>query len=157
VAAVLVLKFLHILSMFGAVTLVVGSIVFLDLVGRSRDIVSYRRLDAIVQRTDLVAVVLFLAGIVLGFLTAFAGGFDLTAGWLILAYVLVGALLLEAFLFTLPWYSKIREAANNADDARAAAEVERLLRTPHHVVLVAVIVLLWASVIFVMVVKPNPF
>jgi hypothetical protein len=157
VVAVLVLKLLHILAMFGAVTLIVGSIVFLDLVGRSRDIVAYRRLDAVVQRTDVVAVGLFVAGIVLGVLTALAGGIDLTAGWLILAYVLVGALFIEGFLFTLPWYAKIREAANDTDDARAASDVERLLRTPHHVVLVTVIVLLWAGVIFVMVVKPNPF
>ncbi len=153
----LVLKFLHIVAMFGAVTLVVGSIVFLDLMGRTRDIAAYRRLDAITQRTDMAAVALFLAGIVLGFATALAGGLDLTAGWLILAYVLVAALFVEAFVFTIPCYARIREAANDADETRAAAEVNRMLRTPHHLALVAVVVLLWTSVIFVMVVKPNPF
>jgi uncharacterized membrane protein len=150
-------KFLHIASMFAAVTLIFGSIVFLDLVGRRRDLAAYRRLDAIVQRTDNVGVVLFLAGIVFGVLTALAGGFDLTAGWLLLAYVLVAALFAEGFLFTIPRYGRIREAANQADEVRAALEVDQLLRSPHHAVLVTVTGLLWVAVIFVMVLKPDPF
>jgi hypothetical protein len=152
-----VLKFLHIVMMFGAVTLVFGSIVFLDVVGRTRDVNTYRRLDAIVQRTDMVAVVLFVGGIVFGFLTALAGGFDLTAGWLVLAYILVAGLFVEGFLFTIPWYGRIREAANGSDEARAATEVERLLRSRHHALLVTITALLWVAVVFVMVVKPDPF
>lgn len=153
----LIFKFLHIVSMFGAVTLIVGSILFLDIVGRNRDVAAYRRLDAVVQRTDMVALGLFLAGLVFGFLTALTGGFDLAASWLVLAYILVGALFAEGFLVTIPWYSRIRDAANDPDETRAAANVERLLRSPRHLVLVTVIVLLWAAVIFVMVVKPDLF
>ena len=130
---------------------------FLDLVGRSRDIAAYRRLDAITQRTDLVAVMLFVAGIVLGLLTALAGGFDLTAGWLVLAYILVVALFVEGLVFTIPRYARIRQAANDPDETRAADEVGRLLRAREHLVLVTVVVLLWIAVIFVMVVKPDPF
>jgi hypothetical protein len=154
---VLILKFLHIVSMFAAVTLIVGSIVFLDIVGRNRDVGAYRRLDAVVQRTDIVALVLFLAGLVFGFLTAVTGGFDVGASWLVLAYILVAAIFVEGFLVTVPWYSRIRDAANDPDETRAAANVERLLRSGRHLALVTVIVLLWAAVIFVMVVKPDPF
>ena len=153
----LIFKFLHIVSMFGAVTLIVGSILFLDLVGRNRDIGAYRRLDAVSQRTDMVAIGLFLAGIVFGFLTALTGGFDLTASWLVLAYILVGAIFVEGFLVSLPWYARIRAAANDPDERRAAMNVERHLRSPRHLALVTLIVLLWAGVIFVMVVKPDPF
>ena len=153
----LIFEFLHIVSMFGAVTLIVGSIVFLDIVGRNRDVAAYRRLDAMVQRTDMVAIALFLAGIVFGFLTALTGGFDLTASWLVLAYILVGAIFVEGFLVTVPWYSRIRAAANDPDEARAALNVERHLRSRRHLALVTVIVLLWAAVIFVMVVKPDLF
>ena len=47
----LVFKFLHIASMFGAVTLVFGSIVFLDLLARRSDVAAYLRVDALAQRT----------------------------------------------------------------------------------------------------------
>ncbi|MBA2556949.1 MAG: hypothetical protein H0V12_06335 [Chloroflexi bacterium] len=127
----LTFKFLHIITMFGAVTLLVGSMVFLDLVARARDIVTYRRMDAIVQRTDMVGLGLFLAGIVFGVLTALMGGFDLTASWLILSYVLVVALVIEGVVISLPWYGRIRQAASGEDDAAAAA-VERMMRTPRH-------------------------
>jgi hypothetical protein len=151
------LKFLHIISMFGAVTLVFGSLVFMDLAGRMGDVVTYRRLDAVVQRTDLLAMALFLLGLVFGFLTAITGSFDLAAGWLVLAYILVLAIFIEGFVFTFPWYRRLRETAHDGDEARARVELQRLLHSGHHTALVAVVSLLWAGVIFVMVVKPDPF
>jgi hypothetical protein len=153
----LILKFLHIVSMFSGVTLAVGSLVFLDLVARTRDVDAYRRLDAIVQRTDMAAVALFLAGIAFGFLTAITGGFDLTASWLILAYVLVAAIVVEGLVFSGPWFTRIREAASQADRTAAAAEVQRLIRNPKHLAALANVNLLFVAIIYVMVVKPTLF
>jgi uncharacterized membrane protein len=153
----LVFKFLHIVTMFAAVTLVFGSIVFADLIARRGDAATYLRLDAIVQRTDLVGGGLFLAGIVFGFATALTGGFDLTASWLLLAYVLVAAIFVEGILITLPRYNHIRQVAMNGDPATAGAEIARLVRAPAHVALVVIVALLWLSVIYVMVFKPTLF
>ena len=100
----LVFNFLHIASMFGAVTPVFGSIVFLDLLARRGDAEAYLRVDALAQRTDIVAIGLFLAGLVFGFATPLTGDFDLTADWLILAYVLVVALFVEGIFITIPRY-----------------------------------------------------
>jgi hypothetical protein len=100
----LVFKFLHIASMFAAVTLVFGSIVYLDLLARRADAVAYLRVDALAQRTDIVAIGLFLVGLVFGFATALTGSFDLTASWLILAYVLVAAIFVEGIFITIPRY-----------------------------------------------------
>ena len=153
----LVFKFLHIASMFAAVTLVVGSCVFLDLVGRARDVDTYRRLDAVVQRTDIVAIALFLAGLAFGFVTAITGGFDLLASWLVLAYVVVAGLFIEGFVLTIPSYNRLREAANLPDREAAAAEVDRLLRSARHLSALTVMVTLWLAAILVMVIKPDLF
>ncbi|MDP8904390.1 MAG: DUF2269 family protein [Chloroflexota bacterium] len=153
----LIFKFLHIAFMFAAVTLVFGSIVFADLLARRGDVATYLRLDAIVQRTDLVGVGLFVVGLVFGFATALTGGIDLTASWLLLAYILVAAIFIEGLFITIPRYNHIREVAMKGDPATAGAEIARLVRAPAHVALVVIVAVLWLSVIYVMVVKPTLF
>jgi hypothetical protein len=156
---VLILKFLHILSMFSGVTLALGGAVFLHLVAHAGDVAAYRRLDALAQRTDVVAITLFLGGIVFGILTALTGGMDLTAGWLILAYILAAAIVIDGVLFLDPWYRRLRKAANHADSATAAEEFHRLVHAHRgrHLASLAVGTSLWVAILYVMVVKPNPF
>ena len=153
----LLFKFLHIASMFAAVTLIFGSIVFMDLFARRGDAATYLRLDGLAQRTDMIAVGLFLMGLLFGFATALTGPFDLTASWLILAYVLVAIIFVEGFFITMPRYNHIREVASNADPAVADETIARLVRSPGHVALVTMVAILWLGVIFVMVVKPTLF
>lgn len=153
----LIFKFLHIGFMFAAVTLIFGSIVFLDLLARRADAVAYLRLDALVQRTDIIAIGLFLLGLVFGFATALTGTFDLTASWLILAYVLVVAIFVEGIFVTIPRYARIRNVATNSDPKMAGESIARLVRDPLHVGLVVIVAILWLGVIYVMVVKPTLF
>jgi hypothetical protein len=153
----LLFKFLHIASMFAAVTLVFGSIVFLDLLARRADAVAYLRLDALVKRTDVIGAGLFLMGLVFGFATALTGAFDLTASWLILAYVLVAGIFVEGIFITIPRYNHIREVATNSDPALAGDAIARLVRRPLHVALVTIVAVLWLGVVYVMVVKPALF
>jgi hypothetical protein len=154
---VLVFKFLHIASMFAAVTLIFGSIVFLDLLARRADAAAYLRLDELVKRTDIVAIGLFLMGLVFGFATALTGEFDLTASWLILAYVLVAGIFVEGIFITIPRYNHIREVATDSDPKVAGESIARLVRDPRHLGLVAIVAILWLGVIYVMVVKPTLF
>ena len=51
----------------------------------------------------------------------------------------------------------LREAANLPDDEAATREVDRLLRSPRHLVALATMVTLWLAAIFVMVIKPDLF
>jgi uncharacterized membrane protein SirB2 len=82
-------RFLHIASMFGAVTLGVGGILFRNAVVRSGDVAAIRQALAVERRlAHLVATPLFIAGVAFGFVTAVTIGFDLTAPWLVTAYVL---------------------------------------------------------------------
>jgi hypothetical protein len=155
----LILKFLHILSMFSAVTLALGGAVFLHLVAHAGDVAAYRRLDSLAQRTDIVAISLFVAGIVFGILTALAGGFDLVASWLVLAYLLVAAIVIDGIFFLDPWYRRLRKAARHPDPAAAANEFRRLVhhRRGRHLGSLLVGTSLWVAILYVMVVKPAPF
>lgn len=153
----LIFKFLHIASMFAAVTLIFGSIVFMDLLARRGDAATYLRLDGLAQRTDMLAVGLFLMGLVFGFATALTGEFDLTASWLILAYVLVAVIFVEGLFITIPRYNHIRKVATDSDPAFAGEAIARLVRSPKHVALVTMVAILWLGVVYVMVVKPTLF
>ena len=153
----LIFKFLHIASMFAAVTLIFGSIVFMDLLARRGDAATYLRLDGLAQRTDMLAVGLFLMGLVFGFATALTGEFDLTASWLILAYVLVAVIFVEGLFITIPRYNHIRKVATDSDPAFAGEAIARLVRSPGHVALVTMVAILWLGVVYVMVVKPTLF
>jgi len=74
--------------MFGVITLWVGAWVIWDLVARTGDRSALRRVDHVSQTTGQIGFVFLIVGIVAGFVTAIAGGFDLTAPWLLIAYAL---------------------------------------------------------------------
>jgi hypothetical protein len=111
----------------------------------------------VIQRTDMVGAGLFVAGLVFGFATALTGPFDLTASWLVLAYVLVAAIFVEAMFITNPRYTHIRQVATKTGPEAAGAAIEKLVRDPRHVALVGLVTLLWLSVLYLMIVKPTLF
>jgi hypothetical protein len=141
-------KVAHVASMFGVVTLWVGAWVVWDLVARTGDRSALRRVDHVSQRTGQMGFVLLLVGVVAGLLTAISGGFDLTAPWLIIAYVL-----LAADLALIRWSTvhveRVRAAQNDeAQDLAAVAASPRANFT-----LVA-LVGIWLLLIADMVIKP---
>ncbi len=85
----LIWKLLHVVSMFGVITLWVGAWVVWDLVARTGDHSALRRVDHVSQTTGQIGFFLLLIGIVAGFVTAIVGGLNLTAPWLLIAYALV--------------------------------------------------------------------
>lgn len=83
-------KVLHVVSMFSAVTLLVGGSVYFDALVRKRD----ARVLAAFGETAMgplgnIGIGLVIAGVVFGLVTAIVGDFDLTQTWLVIAYVLV--------------------------------------------------------------------
>jgi len=90
-----IFKALHILSMFAVVTMEIGAEFLYAFTISRRDVRALATVHRILEQARLgwVAVVMFIAGIGFGLLTAWTGGFDLLAGWLIAAYVLVAVIL----------------------------------------------------------------
>jgi hypothetical protein len=89
-------KFLHIASMFVAVSIFVGQGMLSGAVARSGDVRALRRVLAAEDRFAPVGGGIFLLGIVFGFVTAITGDLDLTATWLIIGYVLAAIILVNA-------------------------------------------------------------
>jgi hypothetical protein len=123
-------KFLHIASMFLAVSIFVGQGMLSGLVARSGDVRALRRVLAIEDRFAPVGGGIFLIGIVFGFITAISGDLDLTATWLVIGYVLVAIILLTAFAYHIPYATKLKAAAEASPDDQASNELRALVEAP---------------------------
>src|SRR5687768_2270141 len=80
--------------MFGAVTLLVGTSIYVNLVFRRREAATIVAVGRIAPRVAGVGIVLAILGVVFGALAALTGSFDMTAGWLLVAYAIVVVLFL---------------------------------------------------------------
>jgi hypothetical protein len=152
---VLVFKALHILSMFGAVTLLLGEALAYGVAIRRQDVRALAAIRRITGRRPIVGAVLLLAGVVFGLLTAWTGTFDFLDGWLIAAYLLVVAM----FAFNAsPLVQQLPRLGDQAIDVEAgrpnADGLVVAMANSHAVLAVAVNVALFAAIILDMVLKP---
>ena len=144
----LIWKLIHVVSMFGVITLWVGAWVIWDLVARTGDRSALRRVDHVSQTTGQIGFAFLVIGIAAGFVTAIVGGLNLAAPWLLIAYALV-----LSDLVVLRWASghvALVRAAQNDDtaDIRGVAGSARANAT------LVVIVGFWLLLIADMIVKP---
>jgi uncharacterized membrane protein len=149
-------KTLHVLSMVTMVTMFIGAEVFYAAAirrGSSREL-------AWVQRTleqtgvGIIGLGALAAGIVFGLLTAATGGFDFTAGWLVVAYLLVVAFLLNSAIIG----HEVVAAGKAAMETEASGALDEAgaqsLAANRGVILVAINVVIFATVIVDMVARP---
>ncbi len=153
----LIWKTLHILSMVTMVTAFIGAEVFYAAAMRKRDVTALAFVHRTVERTGLGFVALggLVAGVVFGVLTALTGGFDLVAGWLIVAYVLVGAFLVNAALIGARVVHIAKEAVEADEGKRPAEEVIGAMASSRAVFLVVVNAIIFLAVIADMALKPS--
>lgn len=153
----LIFKALHILSMFAAVTLLVGEALLYARAIWRIDVAELAAVRRLVGGRPLLGVAFLVAGIVFGLFNALTGGFDVFDGWLIAAYVLIVALFL---VNGSPWVQRLPRLGAEAIEAvagqRPVDEVVAAMTTMRPVILVAVTVnvVLFAAIIADMVLKP---
>jgi len=147
-------KFLHIASMFVAVSIFVGQGMLSGVVARSGDVRPIRRVLAAEDRFTPIGGGFFLLGLVFGFVTAIVAEFDLTQTWLLIAYGLVVYILLTAFLYHAPQARRLQVAADASPEDRASDELQRLVTAPVGTLVNVVDGLAWLGIIYVMVAKP---
>ena len=123
-------KFLHIASMFVAVSIFVGQGMLSGAVARSGDVRALRRVLAIEDRFAPVGGGIFVLGIVFGFVTAIVGDLDLTATWLVIGYVLAAIILVTAFTYHVPHARKLQAAVEASPDDRPSDELRALVDAP---------------------------
>jgi uncharacterized membrane protein len=148
-------KFLHVGCMFAAVSFTVGIGVFRNAMLRSDDVATVRRVMALERRlSDGIGGPLFVAGLVFGLVNALVTGFDLTAGWLVTAYILVGIMLFNGFVFYDPHAKRLRTAAEASSLDRPSPELRALLDSRRTWAFNAIDGVLWIAIVSVMVLKP---
>lgn len=147
-------KVLHILLMFGTVTMFIGGEAVLYGAVRARDVAAIRRIAHITERNDIIGVVMFLLGIGAGLATAATGNFDFTKPWLIIAYVLVAGLLIAGGTFFSPRAKKLVAAADASPTEAPSPELDALIDVKQWATILVVDVMVWATIVYLMVAKP---
>ena len=144
----LAFKVVHVIAMFGVVTLWVGGWILWDLVARRGDRKALRTVDSVTQFTGGIGFALFLIGIAAGFGTAFTGGFNLVAPWLVIAYAII-----LSDLVVLRWsqvhVARVRSAQNDE-----SADLKAVASSTRGNVTLVVLVGFWLVLVADMVVKP---
>jgi uncharacterized membrane protein len=149
-------KTLHVLSMVTMVTMFIGAEIFYAAAIWRRDGHALAWVQRTVEKAGIgiIGMLGIFAGIVFGLLTAATGGFDFTAGWLIVAYVLVVAFFVNSFILGMRLVNVAKAAVVAEDAGRQADEVLGAVAPSQGAILVTVNALLFAAIIADMVVKP---
>jgi uncharacterized membrane protein len=139
--------------MFLATALAVGPSVLLYLIAQTGNIDAIRRAFAHTTSVYRAGAACYGLGVLFGFLAALNGQVDLTASWLIIAYVLVVVLIVFNLGFE-RWTKRIERAL---DATSKLADLDAAIRSRAAIYELAAMVVLTLSIVFVMVVKPNLF
>ena len=147
-------KFLHIASMFSAVSIFVGQGMLSGAVARSGDVPALRRVLASEDRFAPIGGAMFMLGIVFGFLTAITGDFDLTQTWLLIAYALSLFILVNGLTYHRRQAEKLKSAAAASPDDRPSDDLHAIVGAPSVAVMNVIDGVAWLAIIYLMVAKP---
>lgn len=153
----LTFKALHVLSMFAAVMFLVGeALLYARAIWRG-DVAGLASVRRLIGGRPVLGGMFLGAGIVFGLLAASAEGFDLLAGWLVAAYLLVAALFV---VNASPWVQRLPKLGAEAMEATAGQRpAERLVAEMTTIrttvaIAVALNIGLFVAIILDMVLKP---
>ena len=147
-------KFLHIASMFVAVSIFVGQGMLSGVVARSGDARALRRVLASEDRFAPIGGGFFLVGIVFGFIAAITGDFDLTQTWLLIAYALALFILVNGLTYHRRQAERLKAAIEASPDDRPSEEVRAVAGAPSAAAMNVIDAIAWLAIIYVMVAKP---
>jgi hypothetical protein len=152
----LVLKFVHVGSMFLATALAIGPIIVFVLILRSGDIGTIRRAFRFAGPLSRVGGVFYGLGVVFGIVTALNGGIALTTSWLVTAYGLL-SLLIVTNLDADRWMKAVHSAAEATSGDTRSPELDRWRGSARPVWSLAAAIAITLALVFTMVVKPTLF
>jgi hypothetical protein len=153
----LIFKALHVLSMVSMVAIFLGGDFFYTVAYWRRDLraLAWLHTTAAQTRVPIVGVAALFVGVVFGLLTAATGGLDFFKGWLIAAYVLVAAFLVNSVLLTGRMTRLARKAVEADAGTREADEVVRdMAATRAAWIFFPLNIAIFAAIILDMVTKP---
>jgi uncharacterized membrane protein len=147
-------RLLHIVCLFGAVSVLAGGGVVRNAVLHAGDVAAIRRTIETEQRlANWFGAPLLLAGIAFGLVTAVRMGYPLLSPWLVIAYVLVALNLLNGTMYQ-RHATRIAAAAEANPDHTPSGELATLIGARSTWTLNAIDALLWVALVYTMVRKP---
>ena len=149
------LKFLHVALMFMGAALAIGPSAVLLMLARSGDISATRVACMRSERIFQISTACYGLGVIFGFAAALAGTLDLTASWLLVAYVLVALLGAHGIFFD-HWAKRVARGFS-ASRAANGDELAHLQTDRMPVYLLSAMTVLVVAIVYVMVAKPNSF
>lgn len=150
----LLLLFLHIAVMFAAITVSLGTNLFFRLAYMTGQVAAVRGVAMVAQRAGPLIPMLFIAGGLLGLLTAISFGFNLLAPWLVIAYVLWVIAMVLGFTGSRAFGPKIGAALAAVPDGPITPELRAVVSEQRYRLESIIEYMIVVSVIFDMVVKP---
>jgi uncharacterized membrane protein len=146
----ILLKFLHVTFMFIGTALAIGPAALLLLLARSGDAAAIRHAFRLTEPIFQISTASYGGGIVFGIAAAAAGALDLTAQWLLTAYILVAILGIHGMLFD-RWTKRVARTSGATLDV-----ADGLTATTPLYLFVAMVVLV-ILIVYDMVTKPALF
>jgi hypothetical protein len=136
-------KFLHIASMFLAVSIFVGQGMLSGVVARSGDVAAVRRVMAAEERFAPIGGAAFLLGIVFGIVAAIT-----------IAYALALFIVINGATYHRRQSERLKAAAEAGPEDGRSEEIRAIAGAPITNVMNVIDALAWLAIIFVMVTKP---
>ena len=122
--------FLHIATMFAAVTGTLGPTLLLRRIGKSGDVPAIRRSFAMAAPIIKVAPGLYGLGAALGVVAIFTNGFNPFQPFLLIAYGLFVVATFVGIRFNAPWFQRVAEASAASPDAAPSPELTAEIESP---------------------------
>ena len=148
------LLFLHISTIFTAMTVAYGPSLVLRMVYRTGQVAPLRIALSVVTRIGPVLPALFILGGLFGLLTAISFGYPLFAPWLVIAYVLFATMFLIGVTENRTWPMRMAKALEAAPDGPVTPQIAELFSSTRTIAFTVLDIVVVFAIIFDMVVKP---
>lgn len=153
--AFIAFKYLHILTMFAAVSAAMIPEVVLHALARRGDAAALRGFMPIAATAGKFIPLLFMTGLVFGLIAAIAGQFDLLRPWLIASYVIFAAAMATGALVSGPWARRVGMAASATEGDTFSPELEAAVHDSRGTISTIFLMSSIVVIVFLMVVKPG--
>jgi hypothetical protein len=148
------LIFLHITTMFAAITVGFGSGFLMRIAYMTGQVAAVRGLGMVSARVGPLIPILFITGGIFGLLTAISFGLNLLAPWLVIAYVLFAIAMYIGAVENRKWGEQMGQLLRTAPDGPVTPEIAAMFDDPRVRLLTIVDYAIVVVIIFDMVVKP---
>lgn len=148
-------RFLHVLTMFAAVTLAMAPELILHGVARTGNVQAIRTFSSVIGPFARLTPVVFVVGAIFGLLAAAFGQMDFFRPWLLATYVIFVVAMAVGGLLSGPWAVQVAQAAFASPDHAPSAELQAAIRDRRGVASSGILATAIVVIVFLMVVKPG--